>query len=100
MAITDPTLEKKNTIIGYIYLFEVSTNVSNQDAGQKLVNYDFNLLSGEYLDNYKFTCDNFLNGTEELLSEGPIHQCSDEVMNPEDSLVKTQHFERHHSENW
>ena len=60
-------MDEKDTIIGYIYLFEDNTNRTSPDAGQKLVNYDFNLLSGEYRENYKFTCDTFMNETEELL---------------------------------
>ena len=47
--------------MGYVYLFDVGAgNTLNPDAGEKLVNYNFNLLKGNYFTNYKFTCDNFL----------------------------------------
>ena len=32
--------------------------------------------------------------------KGDIHECTDEVMNPEDSSIETEHYKRHFAENW
>ena len=66
------------------------------DAGQKLVNYDFKLLreeenlNSDYFDSYKFDCD----------QPKDVHECYDEVMNPEDSWMESKFYQRHFAENW
>ena len=63
VSVTDPT--QGNTAIGYLYLFDAGvSNTLNPDAGEKLVNYNFNLVNGDYLDTYKFTCDAWVTSVE------------------------------------
>ena len=61
----------------WIYLFKRSGNLS-PGAGKQFVNYDFNLLSGNYKTTYK-------------LQDGP---------NPENSTVTTPYYTDHFSDRW
>ena len=94
MTVIDP-FEGNDIIIGYIYLFESSDINLNPDAGEKLVNYNFKLSAGNYFDTYNFTCSEWASSVE-----GHIHECSDDVMNPEDSWIETPYYQRHFAENW
>ena len=100
VAIADPLTD--GTIYGFMYLF-VSQKVENsgryllkQDANQKRINYTFSLTttnnegSNNYFDVYKFACDD----------PAGIHQCKDEIMNPEDTWFTSKSYERHFAENW
>ena len=86
-------------IIGYIYLLisklDSGSPILSPDAGYKLVDYQFNLASRIYKEDYKFNCDMPANqdGTTN-------HDCLDPIMNPEDSWFKSGHYERHFKENW
>jgi hypothetical protein len=62
---------------GWIYLFKRSGNLS-PGAGESYVDYDFQLLSGDYKTTYK-------------LQDGP---------NPEDTTVATQYYVDHFSDRW
>ena len=97
MIITDPIDGDQ----GYVYFFLSAYDserkpILPQDAGQKLVHYDFQLLtknehgSNDYLDVYKFSCD----------QPKDVHECFDETMNPEDTWFKSPFYERHFAENW
>ena len=61
----------------WIYLFKRSGNLS-PGAGKQFVNYDFNLLSGNYKTTYK-------------LADGP---------NPENSTITTPYYTDHFSDRW
>jgi len=61
----------------FVYLYRQSGNLP-QDAGRPYVDYDFNLLSGNYKSTYK-------------LQDGP---------NPEDSTVTTDFYSRHFADRW
>ncbi len=61
----------------FIYLYRQTGNL-DQGAGRPYVDYDFNLLSGEYKSTYR-------------LQDGP---------NPEDSTVETAFYSRHFSDRW
>jgi hypothetical protein len=63
--------------VSYVYLFRTDRSLS-QDAGQSYVSYEFNLLSGSYLDTYRTVA-------------GP---------NPEDSAASTQYYSHHFSDRW
>jgi hypothetical protein len=65
------------TSSGWVYLFKRSGSLS-PGAGKKYVNYDFNLLSGNYKTTYK-------------LQDGP---------NPENSTVTTPYYSDHFSDRW
>lgn len=74
IRITDPL----NTVrTGYVYLFRSDGSLT-PDAGQQYVSYDFNLLSGEYLETYD-------------THDGP---------NPEDSVATTPYYSHHFSDRW
>lgn len=95
IGVADPALY--GSVLGYVYIFQSRLNVRNQypilrqDAGFKLVTYDFKLENGDYFESYKFQCSSPIS----------IHECNMfEVMNPEDSWVNTTHYQRHFSENW
>jgi hypothetical protein len=62
---------------GWLYLFKRSGNLS-PGAGRQYVDYQFNLLSGNYKSTYK-------------LQDGP---------NPENSTVTTPYYTRHFSDRW
>ena len=62
---------------GFVYLFEAK-DPGDQTAGQDYVDYDFNLLAGDYLSNYDF-------------ANGP---------NPEASSVETDYYSTGHSDRW
>ena len=94
VTIIDPTT---NDIVGYVYLFENTETILPQDAGQKLVLYDFQLSnSDDYLNDYNFTCP----GEFKVGPEGGYHECMDTVTNPEDSWIQTPHYSRHFAKNW
>jgi hypothetical protein len=61
----------------YLYLYRQTGNL-DPGAGRSYVDYDFNLLSGDYKGTYK-------------LNQGP---------NPEDSTVTTGSYSRHFSDRW
>ena len=61
----------------FVYLYRQTGNLP-QDAGRPYVDYDFNLLSGDYKSTYK-------------LQDGP---------NPEDSTVQTDFYSRHFIDRW
>lgn len=100
MVIEDP--EAYGEIVGSVFLFlsdeqESGQPFLRQDAGQRLVNYSFNLTtidaqtgSNNYFDVYKIICDEF----------SGLHACKDKVMNPEDSWFMSDHYQRHYAENW
>ena len=46
--------------------------------------------SADYFDVYKFACN----------QPKDVHECFDEVMNPEDSWMKSKYYQRHFAENW
>jgi hypothetical protein len=73
IAITDPL----GPGIGWVYLFEQDGSL-DPSAGQQYVDYDFNLLSGNYLTTYD-------------VIDGP---------NPEDTTVTTAAYSRHFSDRW
>ncbi len=62
---------------GFVYLFEAE-GPADQSAGEDYVDYDFNLLAGDYLSNYGF-------------ADGP---------NPEASAVRTDYYATGHSDRW
>jgi hypothetical protein len=62
---------------GYVYLFEQDGSL-DQAAGQDYVDYDFNLLSGDYKATYK-------------TAAGP---------NPEDTVVTTDYYQVHFQDRW
>ncbi len=62
---------------GFIYLFEAA-GPADQSAGKDYVDYEFNLLAGDYLSNYRF-------------QDGP---------NPEASSVETDFYSTGHSDRW
>ena len=70
----DPIGEPSDT---FVYLYRQTGNLA-QDAGRPYVDYDFNLLSGDYKSTYR-------------LQDGP---------NPEDSTVRTGFYTRHFSDRW
>ena len=100
VAIQDES--KFGSVLGYVYFFISLTDfygkpILDQGAHQKLVNYNFNLTkvdektgSSDYFNVYQFHC----------LNPKDIHQCYDVNMNPEDSLIKTEHYQRHYLSNW
>ena len=61
----------------FVYLYRQTGNL-DQSAGRPYVDYDFNLLSGDYKSTYR-------------LQDGP---------NPEDSTVRTNFYTRHFSDRW
>lgn len=63
--------------VAYLYLFEAAA-AADQGAGRDYVDYEFNLLAGDYLDNYGF-------------ADGP---------NPEHSTVDTDYYSTSHSDRW
>jgi hypothetical protein len=63
--------------VGFVYLFETNGSLS-PGAGTDYVTYTFNLLAGDYPDDYD-------------LEDGP---------NPEDSLASTALYETHFSDRW
>ena len=98
VTVTDPI----DGCQGYVYFFlsdyEAHTRqpLLSQNPGPKLVDYTFKLKttddkgSNEYLDVYKFACD----------KPKDIHECFDEIMNPEDTWFKSPFYHRHFAENW
>ncbi len=63
--------------IGYVYLFE-QAGALDPSAGQRYVDYQFNLLSGDYKTTYS-------------IAGGP---------NPEDTRIATNHYALHFSDRW
>jgi hypothetical protein len=70
----DPVGDPTDT---FAYLYRQTGNL-DQSAGRPYVDYDFNLLSGNYKSTYR-------------LQDGP---------NPEDSTVRTNFYTRHFSDRW
>merc|ERR1719347_495427 len=69
-----------NETLGWVYLF-VSGGDLVQGAGERRINYTFNLIKGDYIDNHEF--------------EG-----SENGGNPEDTWVETEYYRRQWMENW
>ena len=100
VAIADPLTD--GTIYGFVYLFvsekdeNTGTYVLQQDANDRRINYTFSLTtkndegSNDYFDVYKFKCDDTID----------IHECNDDIMNPEDSWFSSNTYQRHFAENW
>merc|ERR1712156_1299504 len=100
VAIADPLTD--GTIYGFVYLFvsekdeNTGTYVLQQDANDRRINYTFSLTtkndegSNNYFDVYKFKCDDAKD----------IHECNDDIMNPEDSWFSSNTYQRHFAENW
>ncbi len=95
VRIVDP--ENFDNTVGFVYFFILEEADVKTGMEEDLVSYNFQLSkksndtgSSEYKDVYKFTCDHFED----------IHECYDDVMNPEDSWFRSAHYERHFSENW
>jgi hypothetical protein len=98
VVIKDPLIK---SVLYYVYFFRSLFNdkapMLSQDAGQRRVNYTFNLTrthpdtgSNDYLDVYKLECD-------ELASSS---RCNDTTMNPEDTWFRSSVYEQHFAENW
>ena len=95
VKIGDP--DQFDNVIGYVYLFILEHPDTTNENTDDLVSYTFNLTnineqtgSNDYIDAYKWFCEIWAG----------IHKCKDEVMNPEDSWFKSDHYQRHFKENW
>ncbi|MFC2079808.1 hypothetical protein ACFLSZ_07490, partial [Candidatus Bipolaricaulota bacterium] len=87
LALHDPLSDQ--TCFVYLFLQDGSLDSS---AGVSYVDYDFDLLSGEYKDSYNTI------GLDE--ATGLRNEDHGPQLNPEDSVVRTSVYERHWSYRW
>ncbi|MEL7361018.1 MAG: hypothetical protein AAFN13_03025 [Bacteroidota bacterium] len=80
----------------YVYLFVPSVSL-DQSAGYDLVDYDFNLLAGDFPDDYDFTGDHF----DQYHAEPNNHNTGDYLAaNPEYSPVETEYYRLSFEDRW
>ena len=87
VEVLDPLTEQ----ISYVYLF-VQDGTLDPSAGISYVDYDFQLLSGDYQATYNTA------GYDE--TTGLRNNDHGEQLNPEDSMIRTAVYERHWSYRW
>jgi hypothetical protein len=87
IELLDPLTDQSS----YLYLF-LNDGSLDPSAGVSYVDYDFQLLSGEYMATYNTV------GIDE--TTGLRNSDHGEQLNPEDSLIRTRVYERHWSYRW
>ena len=95
IEIIDPV--DANNTLGVIYVMVSLDGSLNPNAGNPLVDYDFQLVNSVNGSNaYKVAYQNHCPEGDQITD----YECRDSLMNPEDSWFVSNYYERHFSENW